>query len=205
MAYHFLKVCAATPKLAVGDCKYNTEQILHCLERSSEDKASLTLFPELCITGYTCANLFFQTTLLEETEKSITRILEESKKHEQIIIIGAPVSHEGNLYNTAIVILKGEILGIVPKTYLPNYNEYYEKRWFHSAHDMVTQTITYCGFTVPFSPYILFKAQNIPYLSLAIEICIWYISIMSILDRLNISITNSIKLNTYAVERRIMI
>ncbi|WP_069997631.1 NAD(+) synthase [Cellulosilyticum sp. I15G10I2] len=171
MSYHFLKVCAATPQLLVGDCKYNTEQIIDCMKQSSGHRASLTLFPELCMTGYSCGDLFFQTTLLEETEKNITLILEESKAHEQIFIIGAAIPHEGNLYNTAIVILKGKILGIIPKTYLPNYNEFYEKRWFHSAHDMISTTITYCGFTVPFSPYILFEASNIPYLTLAAEVC----------------------------------
>ncbi len=171
MSYHFFKVCAATPQLAVGDCKYNTEQIIECMKLSSGQKAGLTLFPELCITGYTCADLFFQTTLLDQTEKNIRLILEESKQHEQIFIIGAAIPHKDNLYNSAIVILKGQILGIIPKTYLPNYNEFYEKRWFHSAHDRVNSTITYCGFTVPFSPYVVFEANDIPYLTLAVEVC----------------------------------
>ncbi|MDF2879032.1 MAG: synthase [Clostridia bacterium] len=171
MAYHFIKVCAATPRLVVGDCKYNTEQIIACINESSKNNASLTVFPELCITGYTCADLFFQTTLLEETQKSVATLLKASEKHEQILIVGVPLAHEGNLYNTAFVILKGKILGIVPKTYLPNYNEFYEKRWFHSAHDIIDTTVSYCGFTVPFSANILFKATNIPYLTIGVEIC----------------------------------
>ena len=162
MGHHFLKVCAATPQLSVGDCKYNTEQIIACMETSTQEGAGLTLFPELCLTGYTCADLFFQTTLLEEAQEGLKRLLEASKKYEQLFIVGAPIPHEGNLYNAAIVILKGRILGIVPKTYLPNYNEFYEKRWFHSAHDMMSTTVTYCDFTVPFSPYILFEASNMP-------------------------------------------
>ena len=171
MSYHFFKVCTATPKLMVGDCKYNTEQIISCIKEAADQRAGLILFPELCITGYTCADLFFQTTLLMEVQKSIENLLDESKHHEQIIVVGAPVSHEEHLYNTAIVIFKGQILGIVPKTYLPNYSEFYEKRWFHPSYDILHTSITYCGFTVPFSPYILFKATNQPYLSFAIEIC----------------------------------
>lgn len=171
MLHHFLKVCAATPKLKVGDCVYNTEQIESCIKEAAQSHASLILFPELCITGYTCADLFFQTTLLRETEESVKRILEISKQYEQVVVIGTPIVHKGNLYNCAVVILKGQILGIVPKTYLPNYNEFYEKRWFHSAEDMINTTITYCGFSIPFSPYIIFEAENIRYFTLAVEVC----------------------------------
>ncbi len=171
MNYHFFKVCAATPKLAIGDCIYNTEQIIHCIQEASQQKAGLIAFPELCLTAYTCADLFFQSKLLEETKRGIELILEESKAHDLLVVVGAPIAHEDNLYNAAIVILKGKILGIVPKTYLPNYSEFYEKRWFHSAHDIQNTTITYCGFTVPFSPYVLFQAENIDYFTLGLEIC----------------------------------
>lgn len=171
MSYHFLKVCAATPKIKLGDCKYNTEQIIACMKQSELEGASLTLFPELCITGYTCGDLFFQSTLLTQTQQSIRLLLQESTKHEQLFVIGAPIAYEDHLYNTAIVICKGEILGIVPKTYLPNYNEYYEKRWFHSANDRIHTSISYCDHTVPFSPYLLFQAEHIPYFTVGIEVC----------------------------------
>ncbi|PHV70739.1 NAD(+) synthase [Sporanaerobium hydrogeniformans] len=171
MNHHFFKVCAATPKLAIGDCHYNTEQIITCIREAAKQKVGLIVFPELCITGYTCADLFFQSTLLEETKESVKRILKESHAHDMLIVIGAPIGYEDNLYNTALVILKGELLGIVPKTYLPNYGEFYEKRWFHSAHDIQETTITYCGFIVPFSPYILFKSKDIDYFTLGVEIC----------------------------------
>lgn len=171
MDYHFLKVCAATPKLAVADCTYNTEQIIKCIEDSDSNAASVIVFPELCVTGYTCADLFLQTTLLDEAERCVGKIVDSTINREQLVVIGAPIGHEGRLFNVAIVICKGKILGIVPKMYLPNYSEFYEKRWFHSGVGLGQLETTYAGQTVPFSSNLLFKAKNIPYFTLGIEIC----------------------------------
>lgn len=171
MKYDYFKVCAASPKLAVADCIYNSEEILKCIQSAEKENASLIVFPELCITSYTCADLFFQTTLLSEAEAAVARLLDATKNVEQLIVIGAPVMYLGNLYNTALVLLKGKILGIVPKSYLPNYSEFYEKRWFQSGQNLKSTTITYAGQTVPFSSYLLFKDNTNPYLTLGIEIC----------------------------------
>ena len=172
MDHHFLKVCAATPLLQVADCHYNFEQIITCIEQATSEGASIILFPELCITGYTCADLFFQTTLLDEAEITIAKLLDTTKNNEQLIIVGAPVVHENHLYNVAFVLHKGQILGMVPKSYLPNYSEFYEKRWFDSGLNIDKTYINYAGQTnILFSPHTLFNATNIPYFKLGIEIC----------------------------------
>ncbi|WP_054741388.1 NAD(+) synthase [Cellulosilyticum ruminicola] len=188
MDYHFLKVCAATPSLQVTDCHYNVEQILNCIAQSTSEGASVVLFPELCMTGYTCSDLFLQTTLLEECENAVVQLLEATKINEQLIIIGAPITHYNHLYNVAMVIHKGKILGMVPKSYLPNYSEFYEKRWFNSGLDMQLQYTNYAGQKqVPISSQLLFKATNIPYFKLGIEICedLWTMLPPSTLHALN--------------------
>lgn len=188
MDYHFLKVCAATPSLQVADCHYNVEQILNCIHQSTAEGASVVLFPELCMTGYTCADLFLQTTLLEECESAVAGLLEATKTNEQLIIIGAPITHYNHLYNVAMVLHKGQILGMVPKSYLPNYSEFYEKRWFNSGLDMRLQYTNYAGQKqVPISSQLLFKATNIPYFKLGIEICedLWTMLPPSTLHALN--------------------
>ena len=172
MDHHFLKVCAATPLLQVADCSYNIKQIISCTEMAHKEGASLILFPELCITGYTCGDLFFQTTLLEDTEKSIATLLSATQTYEELIIVGAPISYLNHLYNVAIVMHKGQILGIVPKSYIPNYSEFYEKRWFNSGAHMDKAYITYAGQeNIPFSTQLLFKASNIPLFNLGVEVC----------------------------------
>ncbi len=172
MDHHFLKVCAATPSLQVADCHYNVEQILNCIKEATAEGASVILFPELCITGYTCADLFFQTTILEETELAIANLLTATTSSEQLIILGAPLVHKNHLYNVSLILHKGKILGIVPKSYLPNYSEFYEKRWFNSGLDMGKHYINYAGQeNIPFSAQLLFEATNIPYFNLGVEIC----------------------------------
>lgn len=171
MNHHFLKVCAATPMLRIGDCEYNVTQIEHCLEKATKEAAELIVFPELCITGYTCGDLFFQTTLLEQSEKAMERLIRCSKQYPMWIVVGAPVQHQGNLYNAALVIYDGKLLGMVPKTYLPNYNEFYEKRWFASGNTLVQDQIFYAGDTVPFATNLLFRANNNPYFTLGMDIC----------------------------------
>lgn len=188
MDYHFLKVCAATPLLELTNCHYNVKQILNCIQKSANEGASLILFPELCITGYTCADLFLQTTLLEETEATIAHLLKETIHYEQLIIIGAPITHQNHLYNVALVLHKGKILGMVPKCYLPNYSEFYEKRWFNAGLDMKKQLMSYAGQNnIPFSSQLLFEATNIPYFKLGIEICedLWNMLPPSTLHALN--------------------
>ncbi len=171
MKYHFLKVCTVSPKLRLADCKYNTEQIIKSLQEVARQGASLAIYPELCITGYSCADLFFQSTLLEEAEHGICKILEASRSLEIVAVVGTVLLKDSQLYNVAVVLSKGKILGIVPKTYLPNYGEFYEKRWFASAHHLVTENMDFAGQTCVISPHLIFKCQSIPYFVLGIEIC----------------------------------
>ncbi len=163
----FIKVAAITPKLRVANPDYNVDEMLLLLK---DNRASMTVFPELGVTAYTCNDLFFQNSLLNDTKSAIKRLLKENP-YDGILIFGAPLEIEGVLYNSAFVVKKDEILGIVPKFYLPNTQEFYEKRWFTSAYDIVKRTkmIRYLNQVVPFGS-IVFK-ENESNLSFGIEIC----------------------------------
>jgi NAD+ synthase (glutamine-hydrolysing) len=128
--FGFYRVAAAIPQVKVADCRYNTEQIINQINRAVEKNSDIVCFPELSITAYTCGDLFFQRTLTDCAESSVKFLLDETKKLAVTFIVGAPVVNNSKLYNCAIVCREGNILGIVPKTYLPNYQEFYEKRWF---------------------------------------------------------------------------
>lgn len=171
MKYHFLKVCTVSPSLHLGDCTYNVEKIIDSLNQVAHKGVSLAVYPELCITGYSCGDLFFQSTLLEEVEKGIQKILEASENLELVAVLGIPLLHSDNLYNTAVVICKGKILGIIPKTNLPNYGEFYEKRWFASAHSITNDNVYYAGQSCILSSHITFKCDSIPYFQLGVDIC----------------------------------
>lgn len=132
----FVRVASAVIDTTVADTKKNTEKHIEMMKTASANNVDVTVFPELSITGYTCQDLFFQQELLEGTKESILKLCEASKFYKGIFIVGAPIDYNGQLYNCAVVITNGNIEGIVPKTYLPNYNEFYEKRWFSSSVDM---------------------------------------------------------------------
>lgn len=169
--YDFIKVCTVTPKMHLGDPLFNTEQIITCLKMAHEGGASLALFPELALTGYYCQDLFFQTTLLNEAEKGVEKILEASKTLDLVAIIGVPIAYGCNLYNTAVVICKGQILGIVPKTHLPNYGEFYEKRWFSAAYHLTHPTMHYAHQEVPIGAQFIFQNTANPLFTIGIDIC----------------------------------
>lgn len=171
MNYNFIKVCAATPKTIVADCTYNTKQIINCIKEADYNKAELIVFPELSITGFTCQDLFNQQILLEEAVINLSKILEYSKKTTMLICLGLPLKLDNKVFNCAVMIKEGIILGIVPKTKLPNHGHNYEERWFNSSTEALSSTITLCNQTVHFAPKIIFQATNHPNLSIAIEIC----------------------------------
>lgn len=171
MNYNFIKVCAATPKLVVADCHYNVKEIITCIDKADNAETELIVFPELSITGYTCGDLFYQQVLLEEAAAGLSTIVEHSKRTSMMICVGLPLRLEGKLFNCAVMIKAGEILGVTPKTYLPNTNEYYEKRWFSSSTEAHSSTITLCHMEVPFSSQLIFEASNKEYLTIAMEIC----------------------------------
>ena len=164
---NFIKVASVTPELKVGNPMFNIKEILRILQ---DVKSSITVFPELSVTAYTCNDLFFQESLLANTKKAIAYLLQENN-YRGIIIIGAPLEIDGALYNCAYVIQGSKILGIVPKFYLPNTGEFYEKRWFQSGFNIVENynEVTYLGKKVPFG-YLVFK-DNEDQLSFGVEVC----------------------------------
>lgn len=168
--YGFIRVGAAVPKIEVANCRYNIDSIYELIVKAEQDKVAVLTFPELCVSGYTCADLFFQSTLIEECEKSIAVLLEKTKDIDMLITIGAPVKAGYKLYNCAIVIYKGKILCIIPKTFIPNYEEFYEKRWF-SSDELYKTEIKYCGQETFISSNVLIQHENIKELCIGVEIC----------------------------------
>lgn len=167
--YGFVRVAAASPKLKVADCDYNTTQIKKLIDDAVKQNVQLLCFPELSITGYTCADLFFQTALQSKAIDALMELVGFMKdKPSLITIVGLPLVHMNNLYNVAAVISCEGILGFVPKQELPNHNEFYEKRWFTSGKDLHDEIVeTPLGYH-PFSSALLFETQ---YAKFAIEIC----------------------------------
>ncbi|WP_071145113.1 NAD(+) synthase [Bacteroides ihuae] len=164
----FVKVAAAVPHVKVADCKENMQQIEKIIIESEEKGIQMIAFPELCITGYTCGDLFAQQLLLEEAEMTLMQLLNNTRQLGIISILGMPVSVHSMLLNAAVVIQKGQILGVVPKTYLPNYKEYYEQRWFTSAASVTETSVRLCGKVVPLGTNLLFEACDTTF---GIEIC----------------------------------
>lgn len=169
--YGYVKVGAAVPELHLADCVYNKEQIIKMAKAAAEKGIRVLTFPELCITGYTCADLFMQRPLLVSSEKAVKVILEETKDLDLFFVIGVPVMLDSQQFNCAAAIYKGRLLGLVPKTHLPNYSEFAEERWFSSADDILVDTARYAGQEVPIGSDLLFAASGIPDLKIGIEIC----------------------------------
>ncbi len=164
----FIKTAAIVPNVKTADVNFNVGRITALLKKAAAQGVSIAVLPELCITGYTCGDLFLKQTLLKGALNGLAKIIGETKKLNLIFIVGLPLEAEGKLINAAAVIYKGEILGIVPKTYLPNYKEFYEQRWFASARDIKEPQINILGQDVPLGTDLLFKAQEATF---GIEIC----------------------------------
>jgi len=152
MKYGFVNVAAAVPGVRVADTEYNVAEIEKLITLADEQNVEMVVFPELCITGYTCQDLFRQELLIEKAEEALLVLLDFTRKLDVVCIVGMPVRIGSLLYNCAAVIQRGTLLGIVPKTYLPNYAEFYEKRWFASATDLQPQEIYLAGSPVRVSP-----------------------------------------------------
>ena len=150
--YGFVKVAAAIPSVRVADCEYNVEQMLLMMRQADEQGVEVMVFPELSITGYTCQDLFRQNVLLEQAEQGIERIIEESLPMDIIAIVGVPVVVGDLLLNCAAVVQRGSLLALIPKTYLPNYSEFYEKRWFASSQDLEAKEIVFAKTRIVVSP-----------------------------------------------------
>lgn len=152
MKFGFITVAAAIPSVKVADTEYNIKQIEDFVAQAEGRGVEIIVFPELSVTGYSCQDLFLQQLLVEQAEVAVMQLLDFSRKLDIICIVGAPVNISGSLYNCAVVIQHGVILGIIPKTYLPNYGEFYEKRWFTSSKDLKPTNIRYAGNSVSITP-----------------------------------------------------
>jgi NAD+ synthase (glutamine-hydrolysing) len=156
----FIRVAAAIPELRVADCAYNVSKIGELVRRSETEKTQIVCFPELSVTGYTCADLFQQQQLLADAEKALYELQMLTFPTTSVVIVGMPIRFQHQLFNTAVVLQGGQILGIVPKTHIPNQNEFYEKRWFASGASISGQSILLAGKEVPFGTDLLFLMVN---------------------------------------------
>lgn len=166
----FVKTAAGTPDIKVADCGYNCARIKALIDKAHEQGVRVLVLPELCITGYTCQDLFFQQTLLDGALNALKDITEHSAGLDMLIAVGCPLRFRGELYNCAVVMKDGKILGVVPKKFLPNYNEFYEKRHFTAAPEG-EYDIELFGESVPFGLGLLFECRGTPELVFAAEIC----------------------------------
>ena len=168
MTYGFVKAAAAVPEVRVGDCDFNSRQMQDLLFRAAKEQAEIVVFPELAVTGYTCADLFRQRLLLDKAEEALAELVAATAKLPLLCAVGLPVRAENALYNCAVVFQKGKILGAVPKTFLPNYAEFYEKRWFRSGAQAPAERIWLAGQEVPFGTDLLFACGDAV---VGVEIC----------------------------------
>lgn len=170
MRQGFVKVAAATPNVRVADVDYNKQEICKAIDEAVSNGAKIVVLPELCVTGYTCGDLFTQDVLLKKSEEALQEIITHTDGHDALMIVGLPYAVHGKLYNVAAVISHGELLGIVPKTFLPNSGEAYEMRQFCPAPQKV-EWLLINREEIPFGPKLLFSCVDMPNLVVAAEIC----------------------------------
>ena len=168
MNYGFVKVAAAVPRVKIADCNFNAKQLESLIAVADGKGVQIITFPEMCITAYTCGDLFGQQLLLEEAEMALMQILNNTRQLDIISILGMPVIVNSTVINAAVVIQKGKVLGGVPKTYLPNYKEFYEQRWFTSALQIAETSVRLCGQIIPMGTNLLFETSDTIF---GIEIC----------------------------------
>ena len=168
MNYGFVKVAAAVPRVKIADCNFNAKQLESLIAVADGKGVQIITFPEMCITAYTCGDLFGQQLLLEEAEMALMQILNNTRQLDIISILGMPVIVNSTVINAAVVIQKGKVLGVVPKTYLPNYKEFYEQRWFTSALQIAENSVRLCGQIIPMGTNLLFETLDTIF---GIEIC----------------------------------
>ncbi|MDR1884717.1 MAG: NAD(+) synthase [Synergistaceae bacterium] len=166
----YVRVAAGTPSIRVADCEYNARQILSLMERASDEGVRLLCLPELCITGYTCGDLFLQEKLLGSAMDALSFLVGRSAGMQLMVVAGMPAAHGGSLFNTAAVFGCGRILGLVPKSFIPNYNEFYELRHFSPAAEG-TRSVRAAGFDAPLGTRLTFQCENEPGFKFAVEIC----------------------------------
>lgn len=166
----FIKVAAGTPKIRVADCEYNRNSILALIREAEKQGVKLLALPELGLTGYTCGDLFLQTALIQGAESALSRLLAATAETDMLFTVGLPVRADGKLYNCAAVCCRGALLGLVPKRYLPNYGEFYERRWFIPG-SIAPHTIEYAGRETLFGAGLLFRCREMKDLCIGVELC----------------------------------
>ena len=166
--FGFLKVAAAIPQVKVGDCTYNAERIAALADDAAQRGVEIVAFPELAVTGYTCGDLLLQPALLDAADEALTELAKASRKLPLALIVGLPLRHGSTLYNCAVVLAQGRILGVVPKTYIPDYGEFYENRWFASGAGISGETIAVAGQQADFGADLTFEINGAEF---GIEIC----------------------------------
>ncbi|PVW04226.1 NAD(+) synthase [Microbacterium sp. Gd 4-13] len=167
----FARVAACTIPISIADPATNAETVMAAAHRADADAVAVAVFPELCLTGYAIDDLVLQDPVLDAVEAAIARLVAASVDLLPVLVVGAPLRHGNRLYNCAVVIHRGALLGVAPKSYLPTYREFYERRWYAPGDDRVGDTIRVAGFDVPFGPDLLFEATDIPGLVIHAEVC----------------------------------
>ncbi len=170
-SHGFVRVAAAVPRVGLADPAFNAQHTLALAQQAADERAALVVFPELGLSAYSIEDLLHQQALSDAVLEALSRLVAESAALEPVLVVGAPLRAEGGLFNSAVVIHRGRVLGVVPKSYLPEYREFYEKRHFRAARDLIGRELRLLGETVPFGADLLFCCADLPALSLFVEIC----------------------------------
>ena len=167
----FVRVATSTPHTRTADVTFNVEGILSEAQRAHKAGVDLVVYPELCVSSYAIDDLHLQNSLLDAAERGVGLIIEASAEIAPVLLIGAPLRYNGRIYNCALAVAGGRLLGVIPKSFLPNYREYYEKRWFAHGREIQGKSITVNGEQAPFGTDLIFAAENLPGFKLFVEIC----------------------------------
>src|SRR5437879_2514999 len=160
-SHGFIRAAVCVPSLRVADPAFNLERTLELTRQASKASVAVALFPELGISAYSNEDLFHQDALLDASKAALARLAKESKGLTPVLIVGAPLRFDAQLFNCAVIVYRGQVLGLAPKTYLPNYREFYEKRQFTSGRHAVSSEVSFLGERVPFGNDLIFQAGNI--------------------------------------------
>src|SRR5438876_3703733 len=170
-SHRFIRAGVCVPALSVADPAFNFERTLELARLASKANVAVALFPELGISAYSNEDLFHQDALLDASKAAVERLTQESGELTPVLNVGAPLQFDGKLFNCAVVIYRWRVLGLAPKSYLPNYREFYEKRKFTSGRDAISREVLFLGARVPFGNDLIFDAENVEGLRLHVEIC----------------------------------
>jgi NAD+ synthase (glutamine-hydrolysing) len=170
-AHGFARLAACTVPVSIADPARNAATVIAQARECHDDGVAVAIFPELCLTGYSVDDLFLQDTLLEAVHSAIGELVEASRELRPVLVLGAPLRKGHRVFNCAVVIHGGAVLGVAPKSFLPTYREFYEARWFAAGHDQAGEQITVAGVQVPFGPDLIFRAADVPDLALFVEVC----------------------------------